>query len=93
MSGFHASQVGDFFRAAARFYRARPWRIVDEGEAIRVECKAVGHGPRFAMILGKQGRIKGLMLHDDWESYRLMNQRVYEEVADQLRMTPSILNC
>ena len=44
------------------------------------------HGPRFAMILGKRGKIKGLMLHDDSESYRLMMQRAYEEIADQLRM-------
>ena len=45
MSGFHASQVGDFFRAAARFYRARPWRTVDEGEAIEVRCEGVGMVP------------------------------------------------
>ena len=38
------------------------------------------------MILGKRGKIKGLMLHDDWESYGLMAQRAYEEIADQLRM-------
>ena len=53
----------------------------------RWRCEGVGHGPWFAVILGKRGKIKGLMLHDDWESYRLMAQRAYEEIADQLRMT------
>src|SRR3954470_11667982 len=86
MPGIPPTQARDFFEAAARFYRARPWRTVDEGEAIKVSCEGVDDGPRFAMILGKRGRIKGLMLHDDWESYGLMNQRAYEEVADQLRM-------
>ena len=52
-----------------------------------MRCEGVGDGPRFAMILGKQGKIKGLMLHDDSVSYRLMMQRAYEEIADQLRMT------
>src|SRR3954469_5405472 len=87
MPGIPPTQARDFFRAAARFYRAAPWRTVDEVDAIRVRCEGVGHGPRFAMILGKRGRIKGLLLHDDWESYGLMIQRAYEEVTDQLRMT------
>src|SRR4051794_38200609 len=86
MPGIPPTQARDFFRAAARFYRARPWRTVDEVEAIKVRCEGVGPGPRFAMILGKRGRIKGLMLHDDSVSYGLMNQRAYEEVADRLRI-------
>ena len=86
MPGIPPSQIRDFFRAAASFYRQAPWRKVDEGEPVRVECEAVGQGRRFAVILGKRGRIKGLMLHDDWESYRLMAQRVYGEIADELRV-------
>jgi hypothetical protein len=38
------------------------------------------------VILGKRGKFKGLMLHDDWESYGLMALREYKEIADQLRM-------
>ena len=52
-----------------------------------MECEAAGHGPRFAVILGKRGRVKGLMLHDDWGSYRLMALQEYGEIADRLRMT------
>jgi hypothetical protein len=87
MAGFHASQVGEFFRAAARFYRATPWRTVDEGEPIKVAIEAVRHDPWFAVILGKRGKIRGLMLHDDWDSHWLMVQQDYSEIADQLRMT------
>jgi hypothetical protein len=86
MPGIPPSQVRDFFRAAARFYRATPWRTVDEGEPIKMAIEAVRHDPWFAVILGKRGRIKGLMLHDDWDSYRLMAQRDYSEIADKLRM-------
>ena len=86
MPGIPPSQVHDFFRAAARFYRQSPWRTADEGEPIRVECAGLGHGPRFAVILGKRGKTKGLMLHDDWESYGLMAKRDYSDIADQLGM-------
>ena len=86
MPGIPPSQVRDFFRAAARFYRATPWRTVDEGEPIKMAIKAVRHDPWFAVILGKRGKIKGLMLHDDWDSYRLMSLREYGAIADQLRM-------
>ena len=87
MLGIPPPQVREFFSAAARFYRARPWRTADEAEAIQVRCEGVGGGPQFAMILGKRGSIKGLILHDDSVSYRLMMQRAYKEIADQLRMT------
>jgi hypothetical protein len=87
MPGIPPSQVRNFFRAAARFYRATPWRTADEGEPIKVAIEAVRHDPWFAVILGKRGKIRGLMLHDDWDSYRLMAQRDYSEIADQLRMT------
>jgi hypothetical protein len=45
-----------------------PWQTADEGEPIRVECAGLGHGLRFAVILGKLEKTKGLMLYDDWES-------------------------
>ena len=85
MPGIPPSQARDFFRAAASFYRQAPWRTADEGETIRVECEAVGHGPRFAVILGKRGKVKGLMLHDDWESCWLMAHEEYKEIAHQLQ--------
>jgi hypothetical protein len=87
MPGIPPSQARDFFRAAARYYRATPWRTVDEGEPIKVASEAVRHDPWIAVILGKRGKTRGLMLHDDWESYRLMAQQDYSEIADQLRMT------
>jgi hypothetical protein len=85
MPGIPPSQVRDFFRSAASFYRQAPWRTADAGETIRVECEAGGHGPRFAVILGKRGKVKGLMLHDNWKSRWLMEHGEYKEIADQLQ--------
>src|SRR4051812_8999481 len=87
MPGITPSQIRHFFRAAARFYRATPWRTVHEGEPIKVAIEAVRHDPWFAVILGRRGKIRGLLLHDDWDSYRFMAKRDYSEIADQLRMT------
>ena len=85
MPGIPPSQVRDFFRAAASFYRQAALRTADEGETIRVECKGHVHSPWFSVILGKRGKVKGLMLHDDWRSRWLVANGKYKEIADQLQ--------
>jgi hypothetical protein len=77
-------QVRDYYRAAARFYRQTPWRSLKPGETIRVKCEQVG-GPRYALVLGRKGKLKGLMLCDDLESRLLLDHPDYESVADRLR--------
>jgi hypothetical protein len=44
-----------------------------------------GHDARFAVILGKRGKVKGLMLHDDWKSRWIMAHGEYKKIADQLQ--------
>src|SRR4051812_19065552 len=78
-------QARDFHRAAASFYRQSPWRSVAEGETIRVECQQLEGGPWYTVVLGKKGRIRGLMLFDDEEGRRLMDRSEYETIADRLR--------
>src|SRR3954470_2975496 len=87
MSGVTPVQARDFYQAAARFYRQAPWRSVGSDEPIQVECEPLGGGPRFAIVLGKQGRIKGLWLCDDWMTCFLFEQGDYKDVADHLQYT------
>src|SRR5947209_2050074 len=77
-------QARDFYRAAAHFYRRAPWRSVAEGETIEVECSQLTGGPWYAVVLGKKGRLRGLMLFDDREGRRLMDRADYETIADRL---------
>jgi hypothetical protein len=87
MSGVTPTQARDFYRAAANFYRQAPWRSVGSDEPIQVECEQLGGGPRFAIVLGKEGKTKGLWLCDDWKTCLLMEQAEYKAVADHLQYT------
>jgi len=77
-------QARDFHRAAASFYRQTPWRSVGEEETIEVRCEPPAAGPWYAVVLGRRGKIMGLMLFDDLRGRRLMGRADYETVADRL---------
>jgi hypothetical protein len=87
MSGVTPELASDFYRAAASFYRQAPWRSVGMDEPIKVECQQVEGGPRFAIVLGKKGKIKGLWLCDDWATCFLFEQGEYKTVAQHLQYT------
>src|SRR4051812_49482014 len=87
MNGVTPEQAHAFSRTAARFYRRAPWRSVGGDEPIEVECERLGGGPRFAIVLGKKGKTKGLWLCDDWKTCFLMEQAEYKAVADHLQYT------
>ncbi len=80
-------QARDFYRAAASFYRQAPWRAVGSDEPIQVKYEPIEGGPRFAIVLGKKGKIKGLWLCDDWKTCLLIERGDYETVADHLQYT------
>jgi hypothetical protein len=83
--GITTTQARDFYRAAASFYRSAPWREVAEQETVEVRCEQLTTGPWYAVVLGKKGKIKGLMLFDDLRGRRMMGRADYEEVADRLQ--------
>jgi hypothetical protein len=85
MAGVTPEQTRDFYRAAANYYRHSPWRSVSESETIKIGCGQLDSGPWYAVVLGKKGLIKGLMLFDDRESRLLMGQAQYESIADRLQ--------
>jgi hypothetical protein len=87
MNAVTTGQARDFYRAAASFYRRAPWRSAGADEPIEVECEQVGGGPRFAILLGKKGRVRGMWLCDDWKTCILIERGRYEVIADHLRFT------
>jgi len=80
-------QACDFYRAAASFYRQVPWRSVGGDEPIKVESQQVEGGPRFAIVLGKKGKIRGLWLCDDWKTCFLFERGQYQAIAEHLQYT------
>jgi hypothetical protein len=56
-------------------------------EPIEVQCEQLEGGPRFAIVLGKKGKIKGLWLCDDWGTCFLFEQGEYKTVAAHLQYT------
>ena len=80
-------QARDFYRAAASCFRQAAWRSVGGDEPIRVECEQVEGGPRFAIVLGKKTKIKGLWLCDDSKTCFLAEWGQYQAIAEHLRYT------
>jgi hypothetical protein len=87
MSDVTPDQARDFYRAAASFYRQAPWHSVGADEPIKVECVRHEGGPRFAIVLGRKGKVKGLWLCDDRKTCFLFEQGDYRTVAEHLRYT------
>jgi hypothetical protein len=87
MSDVTPAKARDFYRAAATFYRQSPWRSAGADEPIKIQCEQLEGGPRFAIVLGKKGKVKGVWLCDDWETCFLFEQAEYQTIAEQLRYT------
>jgi hypothetical protein len=52
MPGMKPEQVGNFYEAAAGFFRQAPWKKVGYEAAIKVECDEFQSGPRYGVLLG-----------------------------------------
>jgi hypothetical protein len=87
MAAVSPDQARDFYRAAASFYRQAPWRSVGQDEPIKVESEQIQGGPRFAVVLGKPAKIKGLWLCDDWKTCFLFERGRYPDIAEHLQYT------
>src|SRR5947209_5503198 len=81
------TQARDFYRAAASFYRQAPWRSAGADEPIKVKSEQIEGGSRFAIVLGRKGKVKGLWLCDDWKTCFLVERGRYEAIAEHLRYT------
>ncbi len=87
MNDITPAKARDFYRAAARFYRESPWRSAGADEPIKVKCEPLEGGPRFAIVVGRKGKVKGLWLCDDRKTCLLVERGDYRTVAEHLRYT------
>lgn len=78
--GITPDVLGDFFRAAADFYRRKPWRSIAGDTIIQVECEAFQSGPWFAIVMGQSGMSLGLALYEDLE---LLQDTIAGSLSDE----------
>ena len=68
IDGFRDSQGGSFYKAAASYFKATPWRYVAGDSIIRVDSPQFGEfgpGHWHALVLGRDGQAYGLGLYSE----------------------------
>jgi hypothetical protein len=70
--GVKPEQVAGFYRAAAAFFRAAPWKKVGYESALKVECSRYDGGPWYAVLMGQSGLAMGLALYEDLDTLKRM---------------------
>lgn len=85
MPGMTPEQMGNFYEAAAFFFRQAPWKKVGYEAAIKVECDKFQSGPWYAVLMGQSGLTTGLALYEDVKVLRRMwaGERADEDNARQ----------
>lgn len=58
--------VGDFFAAAADFYRAEPWVLLSNDDVLAIQTEPDAD-PWYVLIMGQGGVDYGLLLYRRWE--------------------------
>ncbi len=64
------AQAGALFAAAAECFRRAPWRNLAIETAIRVEGPDVPDDPRFGVVMGQEGMVRGLAIYDRIDDLR-----------------------
>ncbi|QDU89642.1 hypothetical protein Pla175_30350 [Pirellulimonas nuda] len=101
-AGCSDEQVREFAASAAEFYRAAPWRLLDDTDLIQIETPKPPRLMKQAVVLGAAAQSYGLGLYRDEEDhYALMAQRtdprrmslfsmLYESPADVASADPAL---
>jgi hypothetical protein len=63
--------VGHLFQLAADFYRATPWRWLDDNHSLEIRYPPDGV-PRYGVVMGSGGEVFGLALYDTLDDLRLV---------------------
>ena len=72
MPGLSPEQLATYYEAAAYFYRQAPWRALDD-VPIQIDCDKFDSGPWYAVVLGPAGETLGLMLYEDLDLLRQLD--------------------
>ncbi|MDA1014565.1 MAG: tetratricopeptide repeat protein [Planctomycetota bacterium] len=85
---FTPAVLGDYFAAAAEFYRAAPWSRVRPEDIVEMRCSELGDHPWYGIVMGQMGLELGVMLHVDKLSLKLLfatgDRETSEEEASHL---------
>lgn len=65
--GADTEVIGDFFTAAASFYRSACWKRISDSEPITLVFDEGELEAKYAVIMGNGGIVRGLALYDDAE--------------------------
>ena len=57
--------VGDFYEAAAAFYRSRVWISTPPDRVVEVRCPELLPGSWYSVVMGQMGEELGIMFFDD----------------------------
>ena len=68
--GVTPEKAGNFFEAAAAFFRQSPWKMVGYESAIKVECDGIKGGPWYGVLMGLSGVVAGLAMYTDLKLLR-----------------------
>jgi tetratricopeptide (TPR) repeat protein len=71
--GVTVDKMRRFAEAAARFYRAAPWRHLTSDDLIRVEAPSAGAGLSLVVVLGAGGEVFGLSFLQSLEQFELIS--------------------
>ena len=63
--GVSLDMVGEFFSAAADYYRQMPWRKLPGDVPIQLTTPGFGGGVWYAVVMGQSGQTFGLAMYDD----------------------------
>ncbi|MBW3622000.1 MAG: hypothetical protein KY468_01160 [Armatimonadetes bacterium] len=82
--GADPKAIAAFFQSAAAFYRAAPWERIHDSEPLTLFYED-WEAPKYAVVMGYGGIIRGVALYDDAEDLA----DLYEDVP----LDPSELEC
>jgi len=60
--------IGDFYEAAADFYKSRVWTSTHPETVVEIRCSELIHGRWYAVIMGQMGQEIGVIFFDDPEA-------------------------
>jgi tetratricopeptide (TPR) repeat protein len=87
--GLSPEQVGEFFAAAAEFYRQAPWKSLPTELAARIESPDYPGGAVYAVVMGQSGMTYGLALYRSYDLLRRMWDGDLSE-AEQVSETEAV---
>ncbi|MBI3911783.1 MAG: hypothetical protein HY320_12745 [Armatimonadetes bacterium] len=76
--------VEAFFRAAAAFYEAAPWRWLTDSDPLALQWEGEPQ-PQYAAVMGAGGETYGLALYSSWEALQATYDLTTAEDEEDLR--------